>query len=88
MKGKEAFETSPLIQVWIVHHLLIIGEAVRAIDPAPRQRYPSVPWRQIAGMRNTLGNCQGVGQTSWSAGSRSLRLRAPAGVETPGRKPA
>jgi hypothetical protein len=39
-------------------------------------------------MRNTLGNCQGVGQTSWSAGSRSLRLRAPAGVETPGRKPA
>ena len=33
---------------------MIIGEAVRAIDPAFRQQYPSVPWRQIAGMRNIL----------------------------------
>jgi uncharacterized protein with HEPN domain len=32
-----------LIQVWMVHHLMIIGEAVRAIDPAERQRHPSVP---------------------------------------------
>lgn len=53
-KGKAAFEASPLIQVWMVHHLMIIGEAVRAIDPAVRQRYPSIPWREIAGMRNIL----------------------------------
>ena len=38
----------------MVHHLMIIGEAVSAIDPGVRQRYPSVPWRQIAGMRNIL----------------------------------
>ncbi len=53
-KGKGAFKTSPLIQVWMVHHLMIIGEAVRAIDPAIRQRHPSIPWREIAGMRNIL----------------------------------
>ena len=53
-KGKAGFDASALIQVWMVHHLMIIGEAVRAIDPATRQRYPSVPWRQIAGMRNIL----------------------------------
>ena len=53
-KGGEAFETSPLIQVWMVHHLMIIGEAVRAMDPAVKQKYPTVPWRQIAGMRNVL----------------------------------
>jgi len=53
-KGRTAFDSSPLIQVWMVHHLMIIGEAVRAIDPATRQRYPAVPWRQIAGMRNIL----------------------------------
>ena len=53
-KGKDAFLREPLIQVWMVHHLMIIGEAVRAIDPAFRRRYPSVPWRQIAGMRNIL----------------------------------
>ena len=53
-KGREVFLQERLIQVWMVHHLMIIGEAVRSIDPAFRQRYPSVPWRQIAGMRNIL----------------------------------
>jgi uncharacterized protein with HEPN domain len=53
-KGRSAFQNSPLIQVWMVHHLMIISEAVRAIDPAIRQRHPSIPWRQIAGMRNIL----------------------------------
>jgi uncharacterized protein with HEPN domain len=53
-KGKAAFDGSPLVQVWMVHHLMIIGEAVRAIDPAERAKYPRVPWRQIAGMRNLL----------------------------------
>ena len=52
--GKETFENSQLVQVWMVHHLMIIGEAVRSIDPAVRAKYPSVPWRQIAGMRNIL----------------------------------
>jgi uncharacterized protein with HEPN domain len=32
-KGKAAFDASSLIQVWMVHHLMIIGEAVRSIDP-------------------------------------------------------
>ena len=53
-KGRATFETTPLLQVWMVHHLMIIGEAVRSIDPAIRQKYPSIPWRQIAGMRNIL----------------------------------
>jgi uncharacterized protein with HEPN domain len=53
-KGKPAFDSSHLVQVWMVHHLMIIGEAVRGIDPAVRAKYPSVPWRQIAGMRNIL----------------------------------
>lgn len=29
-KGREAFERSDLIQVWIIHHLQIPGEAARA----------------------------------------------------------
>jgi uncharacterized protein with HEPN domain len=53
-KGKSAFLADSLIQVWMVHHLMIIGEAVRAIDPAFKQKHPGVPWRQIAGMRNVL----------------------------------
>jgi uncharacterized protein with HEPN domain len=53
-KGRTDFEANPLLQVWMVHHLMIIGEAVRSIDPAFKQRYPGVAWRQIAGMRNVL----------------------------------
>lgn len=53
-KGQEVFESDPLVEVWMVHHLMIIGEAVRATDPAARQKHPSVAWRQIAGMRNIL----------------------------------
>jgi uncharacterized protein with HEPN domain len=54
VKGKAVFESDPLLQVWMIHHLMIIGEAVRSIDPAIRQKYPLIPWRQIAGMRNIL----------------------------------
>lgn len=53
-KGKAVFDSDCLLQVWMVHHLMIIGEAVRSIDPATKQKYPSVSWRQIAGMRNVL----------------------------------
>jgi hypothetical protein len=32
------------MQVWMVHHLLIIGEAVRAIDPALKPYLPPSPF--------------------------------------------
>jgi uncharacterized protein with HEPN domain len=54
VKGRAAFEEDELVQIWMVHHLQIIGEAVRGIDPAFRNGHPSVPWRLIAGMRNIL----------------------------------
>ena len=53
-RGRAAFDESEMIQVWMVHHLRIIGEAVRAIEPAFRDRHPSVPWRDVAGMRSVL----------------------------------
>jgi uncharacterized protein with HEPN domain len=53
-RGRAAFDSNPLLQVWMVHHLMIIGEAVRGIDPAVRTKYPAVPWRQVAGMRDIL----------------------------------
>lgn len=36
--------------------LIEIGEAVRAIDPALLAREPSVPWVDVAGMRNHLAH--------------------------------
>lgn len=51
---RRQFDENELVQVWMVHHLQVIGEAVRSLDPAFRQRHPQVPWREIAGMRNIL----------------------------------
>ncbi len=51
---RQAFDESELIQVWMIHHFQIIGEAVRAVDPAFRNQHPEVPWADIIGMRNIL----------------------------------
>lgn len=52
--GREAFIQDELIQIWILHHLQILGEAARALDPSVRERFPQIPWSQIIGMRNIL----------------------------------
>ena len=53
-KDKAAFIADELLQIWMVHHIMIIGEAVRAIDPAFKRGHPRIPWPQISGMRNVL----------------------------------
>ena len=52
--GRAAFAADELVQTWVVHHLEIIGEAVRALSDEFRTRYPEVPWREIVRMRNVL----------------------------------
>ncbi len=32
-KGKLVFYDDEMVQVWVIHHLQIIGEAVRALSP-------------------------------------------------------
>jgi len=54
VRGKLAFESDELVQTWIVHHLEIIGEAVRFLSPQLRERHPGAPWAKIIGMRNIL----------------------------------
>ncbi len=53
-RGREVFEADPLVQVWMVHHLEILGEACKAISVDVRARDPDVPWSAIVGMRNVL----------------------------------
>lgn len=52
--GRAAFDAEPLVQVWVVHHLEIVGEACRALSAELRGRHPEVPWSAIIGMRNIL----------------------------------
>jgi uncharacterized protein with HEPN domain len=43
-----------LVQVWVIHHLQVIGEAARAFPDKLRDSHPDIPWSQIIGMRNIL----------------------------------
>ncbi len=48
------FLTDETLMRAFVRSLEIIGEAVKQIPDEQRNRYPEIPWRAIAGMRNVL----------------------------------
>jgi len=48
------FSEDEMIQVWIIHHLWIIGEASSHLTPELRARHPELPWSDIIGMRHIL----------------------------------
>lgn len=54
VRGRDAFLQDELVQVWMVHHLQIIGEAAARLPPDLRSASPRVPWSQIIGLRNVL----------------------------------
>jgi uncharacterized protein with HEPN domain len=42
------------IQDSVIRQLEIIGEATKHLSDTFRDKYPSIPWKKIAGMRNKL----------------------------------
>jgi len=38
----------------VIRRIEIIGEAVKNISKKTREKYPAVPWREIAGMRDIV----------------------------------
>lgn len=48
------FEQDDEKQAAVLYRIGVIGEAVKRISPGFRDRYPNVPWRQIAGMRDIV----------------------------------
>jgi uncharacterized protein with HEPN domain len=52
--GRKQFEEDELVQVWILHHLEIIGEASRSMGSKTVSRHPEVPWVKMGDMRNYL----------------------------------
>ncbi|MEA2045199.1 MAG: DUF86 domain-containing protein [Euryarchaeota archaeon] len=53
-RGKEAFIQDELLQVWIVYHIQVIGEAASHVSKPLRNKHPDVSWLDIVGMRNVL----------------------------------
>jgi len=52
--GEQAFLASRLIQDGVIRNLEVIGEATKNLSTELRDANTSIPWRQIAGMRDVL----------------------------------
>jgi uncharacterized protein with HEPN domain len=51
---REAFMADSLRQDAIIRQLEIIGEATKKLSSELRSKYPTIPWRRIAGLRDIL----------------------------------
>ncbi len=51
---KGAFVRDEMLQIWVVHHLEILGEAAKGLSEGFRISRPEVPWSAVARMRDRL----------------------------------
>jgi uncharacterized protein with HEPN domain len=51
---KRSFMHDEKSQSAIVHQLLVLGEATKRLSAGFRAHHPEIPWRMMAGMRDTL----------------------------------
>ncbi len=42
------------LEIWVLHHLRVVGEAMTRLSDDLRRAHPEVPWRQVIGMRNVI----------------------------------
>jgi uncharacterized protein with HEPN domain len=50
----EGFMNSDLVQAGVVREIEIIGEATKRLTNEFREKYPNIPWKKVAGMRDKL----------------------------------
>ncbi|OFX17705.1 MAG: nucleotidyltransferase [Armatimonadetes bacterium RBG_16_58_9] len=56
MGDKELFQRDEMVQVWVLYHVQIIGEAAGRISESLRNRYRHVPWPDVVAMRNLIAH--------------------------------
>ena len=52
--ARDEFETNQMRLDAVIRNLQIIGEAVKKIPDSIQKKYPNIPWREIAGLRNRV----------------------------------
>lgn len=50
----EEMAASKLLQVWVVHHLQIVGEAANNLSSGLVEAHPEVPWQDVIALRHIL----------------------------------
>lgn len=53
-KYSERLQDDELIEVWMIHHLKIIGEAASKVSKEFQEKHPEVAWGNMIGMRHVL----------------------------------
>jgi uncharacterized protein with HEPN domain len=67
--GRNAFDQDDMLQVWVLHHLQIVGEAARCLSQEFRQRHSNAVWSGAIRMRHIL-----VHHYSRSTSSKFLKV--------------
>ena len=76
-EGKyEDFAQDELREVWVIHHLQIIGEAASRLSLEFRNSHPEVAWGKMIGMRHVLvhGYFETDSEIIWEVIDRDLPI--------------
>jgi uncharacterized protein with HEPN domain len=52
--GRKRFLASEMMQDAVIRQLSVVGEAASKLPKTLRARHPSIPWKEMVGMRNIL----------------------------------
>jgi uncharacterized protein with HEPN domain len=52
----QEFQEDERTQLAVIHSLEVVGEAARRIPADLQTKFPSVPWREVIGMRHVLAH--------------------------------
>jgi uncharacterized protein with HEPN domain len=53
-RQRRELDTDRMLSLSLVRLLEIIGEAARGVSIQVREKYPNIPWKQMAGIRDRL----------------------------------